>query len=85
MGECLRGAGIDVTVFAARLGCGQRACDRSHYLCTSRSYLRQLERHRGGRRRWLHTWTADNNSAMQAVNARFGFRAVEKLHEVEKS
>jgi GNAT superfamily N-acetyltransferase len=46
--------------------------------------LRQLERHRDGRR-WLHTWTADTNRAMQTVNARFGFRPVEKTHEVEKS
>jgi GNAT superfamily N-acetyltransferase len=35
-------------------------------------------------RRWLHTWTAQDNTAMQRVNARFGFRAVETLCEYEK-
>jgi GNAT superfamily N-acetyltransferase len=34
---------------------------------------------------WLHTWTATSNAAMQRVNARFGFRATETLHEVERS
>jgi GNAT superfamily N-acetyltransferase len=35
-------------------------------------------------RRWLHTYTAHGNAAMQRVNARFGFRAVEEMHEFEK-
>jgi hypothetical protein len=35
------------------------------------------------RRRRLHTWTAESNAPMQTVNARFGFRPVEKLHEME--
>jgi GNAT superfamily N-acetyltransferase len=46
--------------------------------------LRRLEEQRGGRR-WMHTWTAGTNAAMQAVNARFGFRAVEQTHEYELS
>lgn len=36
------------------------------------------------RRRWLHTYTAKDNAPMQAVNARFGFRAVEEMHEFER-
>ncbi|HEU5043501.1 MAG TPA: GNAT family N-acetyltransferase [Nocardioidaceae bacterium] len=36
------------------------------------------------RRRWLHTYTAKGNAPMQAVNARFGFRAVEEMHEFER-
>ena len=35
-------------------------------------------------RRWLHTYTAQDNAPMQTVNARFGFRAVEVMHECEK-
>jgi GNAT superfamily N-acetyltransferase len=46
--------------------------------------LRQVEPYRAGRR-WLHTWTADSNASMQAVNARFGFTAVERVHEMEKN
>jgi GNAT superfamily N-acetyltransferase len=46
--------------------------------------LAQLAEHRGDRR-WLHTWTAQSNAAMQAVNARFGFRVVEQLHELERA
>jgi GNAT superfamily N-acetyltransferase len=46
--------------------------------------LSRLEEHRGGRR-WMHTWTAGANPAMQAVNARFGFRIVERTHEYELS
>ena len=34
-------------------------------------------------RRRLHTWTARDNHAMQAVNRAFGFRAVEELHEFQ--
>ena len=33
--------------------------------------------------RWLHTWTATDNAPMQRVNARFGFRLVERTHEYE--
>jgi GNAT superfamily N-acetyltransferase len=44
--------------------------------------LDQLAEHLGGRR-WLHTWTALSNGPMQKVNARFGFRAVEQLHDCE--
>lgn len=46
--------------------------------------LGQLAEHRG-ERRWLHTWTALTNAPMQKVNARFGFRAVEQVHESELS
>lgn len=35
--------------------------------------------------RYVHTWTAGTNSAMQALNARFGFRRVEVMHEVQRS
>lgn len=31
----------------------------------------------------VHTWTAEGNDAMRAVNERLGFRAVETLHELE--
>ena len=34
-------------------------------------------------RRWLHTHTEQGNAAMQSINARFGFRVVEELHEME--
>jgi len=34
---------------------------------------------------WLHTWTALTNGPMQQVNARFGFRAVDRFHECELS
>ena len=34
-------------------------------------------------RRWLHTHTEQGNAAMQTINARFGFRMVEELHELE--
>ena len=44
--------------------------------------LRQLSAQDLGPGR-VHTWTAEENAAMQKVNARFGFRAVEKLHELE--
>jgi len=33
--------------------------------------------------RWLHTYTAQENAAMQKVNARFGFRVAEELRELE--
>lgn len=33
----------------------------------------------------VHTWTAEGNDAMRAVNERIGFRAVETLHELELS
>jgi GNAT superfamily N-acetyltransferase len=32
----------------------------------------------------LHTWTAQENGPMQAINAGFGFRAVETMHEMER-
>lgn len=35
-------------------------------------------------RRWLHTYTEQDNAAMQAVNAGFGFRRAEVLHEYER-
>lgn len=57
---------------------------RGHNLGTllKATNLRQLaEHHTAGR--WLHTWTAETNAAMQRVNARFGFRPVEKMHEYQ--
>ncbi len=50
--------------------------------------LRQLERlpvSDIAARRWLHTYTAQGNAPMQAVNARFGFRRVEVAHEFERA
>ena len=50
--------------------------------------LRQLERlpvSDIAARRWLHTYTAQGNAPMQAVNARFGFRRVEVEHELERA
>lgn len=38
-----------------------------------------------GALRWLHTYTEVDNHAMQAVNRRFGFRVIERLHELELS
>jgi len=34
--------------------------------------------------RYVHTWTDATNGPMRAVNARFGFRAVEVMHEVQR-
>jgi GNAT superfamily N-acetyltransferase len=44
--------------------------------------LANLQQVDAGRRR-LHTWTADDNVAMQRVNARFGFQLVERTHEYQ--
>jgi ADP-ribose pyrophosphatase YjhB (NUDIX family)/GNAT superfamily N-acetyltransferase len=44
--------------------------------------LEQLAKH-GTTQTLLHTWTAETNTAMQKVNTRFGFRAVEKNVEAE--
>nr|WP_275402583.1 bifunctional GNAT family N-acetyltransferase/NUDIX hydrolase [Streptomyces sp. SID13031] len=44
--------------------------------------LEQLAEHRTAQK-WLHTWTAETNTAMQKVNARFGFVAREKNVEYE--
>ncbi|GIE83236.1 GNAT family N-acetyltransferase [Actinoplanes philippinensis] len=35
--------------------------------------------------RHVHTWTAESNDAMQAINDRFGFRPVETSHSMESS
>jgi GNAT superfamily N-acetyltransferase len=35
--------------------------------------------------RHVHTWTAESNDAMQAINERFGFRPVETSHSMEWS
>jgi GNAT superfamily N-acetyltransferase len=35
-------------------------------------------------RRTIHTWTADDNRAMQATNADFGFVSVERMHEMQR-
>ncbi|MEV6286610.1 GNAT family N-acetyltransferase [Kribbella sp. NPDC051770] len=45
--------------------------------------LTQLAEHRTTQR-FLHTWTAQSNAAMQKVNARFGFEVVEESHELER-
>lgn len=45
--------------------------------------LEQLALHGPGRR-WLHTWTSEENPAMQKVNAAFGFVAVEQTHIFER-
>ncbi|MFC4072565.1 GNAT family N-acetyltransferase [Actinoplanes subglobosus] len=37
------------------------------------------------RTRHVHTWTAETNDAMQAINERFGFRPVETSHTMESS
>jgi GNAT superfamily N-acetyltransferase len=44
--------------------------------------LDQLAKHRSTQV-WLHTWTALTNAPMQKVNARFGFRPVERYYELE--
>jgi 8-oxo-dGTP pyrophosphatase MutT (NUDIX family)/ribosomal protein S18 acetylase RimI-like enzyme len=44
--------------------------------------LEQLAKH-GTTETRLHTWTAETNTAMQKVNARFGFQPVEKNIEAE--
>ncbi len=43
-----------------------------------------LLRERFADRTRLHTWTALDNHAMQAVNRAFGFRPVERLHEFQR-
>jgi GNAT superfamily N-acetyltransferase len=35
--------------------------------------------------RHVHTWTAEVNDAMRAINERFGFREVETMHNIELS
>ncbi|MFI6679525.1 GNAT family N-acetyltransferase [Kribbella sp. NPDC050470] len=44
--------------------------------------LDQLAKHRT-KQRYLHTWTAQSNGAMQIVNNRFGFQVVEEHRELE--
>ena len=46
--------------------------------------LAQLAEHRGSRR-FLHTWTADDNPVMRRVNEAYGFRVVERTHMYERS
>ncbi|WP_117209028.1 GNAT family N-acetyltransferase [Allorhizocola rhizosphaerae] len=57
---------------------------RGHRLGTlvKAANLRLLAEHYPGAR-YVHTWTAHVNDAMRAINERFGFRAVETMHEVE--
>ena len=33
----------------------------------------------------LHTWTAPDNHAMDGTNQRFGYRAVEVMHEMQRT
>ncbi|GAA0963263.1 hypothetical protein GCM10009554_82320 [Kribbella koreensis] len=58
--------------------------DRGHNLGAhlKAANLAQLAEHRTTQK-WLHTWTAETNGAMQKVNARFGFVAREKNVECE--
>jgi ADP-ribose pyrophosphatase YjhB (NUDIX family)/GNAT superfamily N-acetyltransferase len=58
--------------------------DRGHNLGAhlKAANLDQLAKHRTTQK-WLHTWTAETNGAMQKVNARFGFVAREKNAEYE--
>ncbi|MBL7252822.1 GNAT family N-acetyltransferase [Paractinoplanes lichenicola] len=46
--------------------------------------LSQLAAH-GGSRRFLHTWTGEDNTAMLRVNRKYGFQAVERTHTYELS
>lgn len=62
----------DTFVLAAHRGAGLGAA-------LKRANLGQLD---PGRRR-LHTWTDPDNGPMQRVNARFGFRLVERTHEYQ--
>lgn len=59
--------------------------DRGHRLGTALK-VRNLEElaERFPERRHVHTWNAESNDAMQHVNADFGFRAVETMHEFER-
>ncbi|WP_375425059.1 GNAT family N-acetyltransferase [uncultured Friedmanniella sp.] len=34
--------------------------------------------------RYVHSWTDGTNNAMQTINAQFGFRAVDVMHEVQR-
>ncbi|WP_375431842.1 GNAT family N-acetyltransferase [uncultured Friedmanniella sp.] len=40
--------------------------------------------HRAPQVRHLHTWTDELNSPMQVINAAFGFRPVEVMHQVQR-
>lgn len=88
-----RGEPVGYTlVFVARNAPEQAIQDDTFVLHTHRGHhlgtmlkvanTHQVRRHVPGSR-WLHTWTAESNAAMQRVNARFGFRVVETLHEME--
>jgi len=37
-----------------------------------------------GDARMVHTWTAGVNGPMQHINAEFGFRKVEQMHEFQR-
>ncbi|GIG70455.1 GNAT family N-acetyltransferase [Phytomonospora endophytica] len=58
--------------------------DRGHRLGAALK-VRNLEElaARFPERRHVHTWNAESNDAMQHINADFGFRAVETMHEFE--
>jgi ADP-ribose pyrophosphatase YjhB (NUDIX family)/GNAT superfamily N-acetyltransferase len=58
--------------------------DRGHNLGAhlKAANLEQLAKHLTTQK-WLHTWTAETNTAMQKTNARFGFVAREKNVEYE--
>lgn len=48
------------------------------------SNLRLLSEHHPHVRH-VHTWTAEDNDAMRAVNQRLGFRPVETMYQLERA
>jgi len=44
----------------------------------------ELIRHGYPERRRIHSWTAPENDPMRSLNATFGFRAVDRVHEVQR-
>lgn len=53
--------------------------------CATMRALMGLPAELVGARRWLQTYTAQDNAPMQRTNAEFGFRKVDELHECEGS
>ena len=82
-----RAPGRSTPTRTTRSGCG-RIGATAWGRCSRSPNLRQLERlpiPDIAARRWLHTYTAQGNAPMQAVNARFGFRRVDEAHEFERA
>jgi RimJ/RimL family protein N-acetyltransferase len=61
-----------------------RLAHRGHGLGTlaKARNLRSLASHYPDARH-VHTWTAETNGAMRAINERFGFREVETMHDMK--